>query len=82
MAGQKFYRAKAVFEYPGAQKILVEGMFVPKQRESTPAKIKEQCSAYLRKQVKWGEDIDPSKIKITVSYTTIDCDFVVCEDKE
>lgn len=82
MAKQKFYRAKAVFEYPGAQKILMEGMYIPKRGESAPAKIKEQCGDYLRKQIKWGEDIDPSKLKITVSYTTIDCDFVVCEDKE
>lgn len=60
----------------------MEGMFVPKCRESTPAKIKQQCEEYLRKQVRWGKDIDQSKLKITVSYTTIDCDFVVCEDKE
>lgn len=79
----KFYRVKAVFEYPGTQKALMEGMFIPKKDESTPAKIKEQCADFLRKQVRWGDhDHDPSKLKITVSYTTIDCDFVVCEDKE
>lgn len=60
----------------------MEGMFVPKHKESTPTKIKEQCGEYLRKQIKWGKDIDPTKVKITVSYTTINCDFVVCEDKE
>lgn len=78
----KFYRAKAVFEYPGAQKVLMEGMFIPKGKECAPAKIKEQCADYLRKRVKWDKELDQSKLKVTVSYTTIDCDFVVCEDKE
>lgn len=78
----KFYRAKAVFEYPGAQKVLMEGMFIPKGKECAPAKIKEQCADNLRKQVKWDKGLDQSKLKVTVSYTTIDCDFVVCEDKE
>ncbi len=77
-----FYRVKAVFEYPGCQKGVMNGMFVPKLGECAPVKIKEQCCEYLRKQVKWGKDIDPSELKITVSCTTIDCDFVVCEDKE
>lgn len=77
----KFYRVKAVFEYPGAQKALLEGMFVPKN-ECAPAKIKEQCANFLRKEVKFDKELDPSKMKITITYTTIDCDFVVCEDKE
>lgn len=78
----KFYRTKAVIEYPGIQKILFEGMFIPKADESSPAKIKEHCTDFLRKQIKWKGDIDPTKLKITITYTTINCDFVVCEDKE
>lgn len=77
----KFYRVKAVFEYPGAQKALLEGMFIP-ENECAPAKIKEQCANFLRKEVKFDKELDPSKMKITITYTTIDCDFVVCEDKE
>ncbi len=78
----RFYRIKAVFEYPGSNKILMDGMFVPKKGTCEPAKIKQQCQDFLLKQIKWSEDIDQSKLKITTSYTTIDCEFVVCEDKE
>lgn len=77
----KFYRVKAVLEYPGAQKALMEGMFIPK-KECAPAKIKEQCAAFIQKQVKFDKEFDKSRLRITVTYTTIDCDFVVCEDKE
>lgn len=78
----EFYKVKAVFEYPGSNKLLLEGIFIPKNEKCNPDKIKEQCKEYLIKQVKWGEGIDPEKIKIKISYTTMKPDFVVCEDKK
>jgi hypothetical protein len=75
----RFYRVKAVYEYPGAEKILMEGMFLPKGKESTPAEIKRQCADFLRANVKfhWDDEVDPSGLKLTLTYTAISSDFVV-----
>lgn len=76
------YKVKVVISYLGtSSKGYMEGVFIPKGDDCSIEKIKKQCDAFIRKNIKVS-GLDRKDLIMKISCTKLTTDFVVCEDKE
>lgn len=64
----------------------LHGLYMPKKRLADTNKIKQQCSDYIRENMKIvsgdnDEDEIRQQMKITIHVTKLQDDFMVVEDK-
>jgi len=75
------YKVFVKISHPQAKnKVLVEGMFVPKTDTTDGEKIRTQCADFIRKNIICDEQ-DRAPATITVTYKKLECSFILVEDK-
>lgn len=78
----KKYLVKVIIRPEGYNKIILEGMFVPKGFTCNANKIKKQCWEYLSANIGFKKNgIDPDKVEKEITIKAIPADFMVVEDK-
>lgn len=78
----KKYLVKVVVRPEGYNKVILEGMFVPKGYTCNANKIKKQCWEYLNANIAFkAKGIDPDKVEKEITVKAIQVDFMVVEDK-
>ncbi len=78
----KYYFVTVTLRPEGFKKILLEGFFVPKKGQCSPAKIKAQVWAFLKPQIhfeKYG--LDPLKLEKEIKVKAMPADFVMREEE-
>lgn len=79
----KQYLVKVIIRPEGYNKIVLEGLFVPKGCTCNTNKIKTQCWEYLSSKIDFrGNGVDPDKVEKEISVKAFPADFMVVEDKE
>ncbi|MDR2130998.1 MAG: hypothetical protein LBP56_07540 [Odoribacteraceae bacterium] len=81
---QKFYRVKVVVRLPkgaGGDKVLLEGLYLPKGRAVDAGKLKRECSDLIRGSISCNDEVIRDMCEIDVTYKAIENDFVVVEGK-
>lgn len=75
------YRVLAKIKHPQAKnKVLLEGVFLPKEKTAEAKVIKEQCEGFIRAKVKCDEQ-DRSQLQIHITFKKINHDFFIVEDE-
>lgn len=78
----KHYLVAVTLRVEGYQKILLEGVFIPKTNECSVQKIKQQCWDFLKPNIdfeKYG--IHPEQVKKKITVKSHPIDFWVNEDQ-
>lgn len=79
----KRYLVKVIVRPEGYNKIILEGMFVPRGYTCNANKIKKQCWEYLSANIDFKRNgINPDKVEKEITVKAIPADFMVVEDKE
>ena len=75
------YKVFIKISHPHAKnKVLVEGMFVPKKDTTDGAIIRTQCADFIRKNIVCDEQ-DRAEATIDVAYKKLKTSFILVEDK-
>lgn len=81
---KRFYRyqVKVIIRPEGYNKIILEGIFVPKGCTCNAGKIKKQCWDYLSAKIDFkGHGLEPDMVEKEMIVKSIPSDFMVFEDR-
>lgn len=79
----KKYLVKVVIRPEGYNKIILEGLFIPKGHTCNANKIKKQCWECLSANIAFKQHgIDPDKVEKEITVKAVPADFLIVEDKE